>query len=137
MHDGTKIAIVVRDTLLTWQKLNVVGFVAGGLVGSYPELVGSRYVDGSGRAYGPLIRQPVLIFAAPDAATLAMTLDRALRRGLTPSIYTADLFGTGHDADNRAAVAAVPAECLDLVGLAVHGPRKDVEKTVKGLVLHD
>jgi len=137
MHADTKTAIVVRDTLLTWQKLNVVSFIAGGLVGSYPDLVGHSYVDGTGRGYGPLIRQPVLIFAAPDAETLAVALNRALRRGLAPSIYTADLFSTSNDIDNRAAVAAVPTDRLDLMGLAVHGPRKDVEKTVKGLALHD
>ncbi len=136
MPADTKIAIIVRDTLLTWQKLNVVSFLAGGLVGSYPDLVGCRYVDGTGQPYGPLIRQPVLVFAAPDAEALAAALDRALNRGLTPSIYTADLFGTSNDTDNRAAVATVPTDRLDLVGLAVHGPRKDVEKTVKRLALH-
>ncbi|MBB4286670.1 DUF2000 domain-containing protein [Roseospira goensis] len=136
MRHETKIAVVVRDDLRVWQKLNVVGFLAGGLVGSYPDLAGARYSDASGGLYGPLIRQPVLVFAAADAAALATALARAVRRGLTPSIYTADLFATGADDANRAAVAAVPTPALDLVGLAVHGPRADVDKTVKGLALH-
>ena len=63
-------------------------------------------------------------------------LDRARHRGLAPSIYTADLFRTDNDVDNRAVVAARPTEGLDLVGLAIHGPRKDVDKAVKGLALH-
>jgi hypothetical protein len=45
MRFETKIAIVVRDDLATWQKLNVACFLTGGLVGSYPELPGARYVD--------------------------------------------------------------------------------------------
>ena len=40
------------------------------------------------------------------------------------AVYTEELFATGNDVDNRAAVAAVPAEKLALVGLAVYGPRR-------------
>jgi hypothetical protein len=135
MRFDTKIAILVRDELALWQKLNVASFLAGGLVGAYPELAGERYVDGSGRVYGPLVRQPMLIFLA-SAAELTRGLNRALEAGLTPAIYTKELFATGHDAANRAAVAAVPTDALDLVGLALHAERKAVDKVVKGLTLH-
>jgi len=135
MRFETKIAIVVRDDLATWQKLNVVSFLAGGLVGVYPELPGERYSDASGRLYGPLIRQPILIFGA-DPAGLTRALGRARDRGVTPSIYTSALFETGNDDDNRAAVAAVATDALDLVGLAVHADRKQVDKITKGLTLH-
>ena len=131
----TKIAIALRDDLATWQKLNVACFLAGGLPGSYPELPGDFYRDGSGKHYGKLIRQPILIFAA-SAAELARTRQRASDRTLQVSIYTRELFATGNDQDNRAAVAAVPTEALDLVGLAIHAPRKEVDKVVKGLSLH-
>lgn len=135
MRFETKIAILVRADLATWQKLNVASFLAGGLVGVYPELAGEPYVDGSGRVYGPLVRQPMLIFAAA-AAELRRTLERALDAGLRTAIYTKELFATGHDAANRAAVAAVPTDALDLVGLALHAERKAVDKAVKGLSLH-
>jgi hypothetical protein len=135
MRFDTKIAVVVREDIAVWQKLNVASFLAGGLVGSYPELAGERYVDGAGRVYGPLVRQPMLIFAA-SAAELTQTLWRALEAGLAPSIYTKELFATGHDAANRAAVAAVPTDALDLVGLGLHAERKAVDKVVKGLSLH-
>ncbi|SMF77638.1 hypothetical protein SAMN06265365_13836 [Tistlia consotensis] len=131
----TKIAVVVRDGLAAWQKLNVACFLAGGLVGAYPELAGERYRDGSGRPYGPLIRQPVLVFAA-DSAGLTRTLTRANERGVPVSLYTAELFATGNDRDNRAAVAAVPTEALDLVGLALHAERREVDKVTRGLKLH-
>ena len=126
---------MVRDDLATWQKLNVVSFLAGGLVGAYPELPGERYSDASGHFYGPLIRQPILIFAA-DRAGLTRALGRARERGITASIYTSELFTTGNDDDNRAAVAAVATDALDLVGMAVHADRKDVDKITKGLALH-
>ena len=131
----TKIAIIVREDLATWQKLNVTAFLAGGLPGSYPDLPGDFYRDASGRHYGKLIRQPILIFAA-TGPELTRTRQRAADRNLQVSIYTADLFATGNDADNRAAVAAVPTDKLDLVGIAIHAERKEVDKVVKGLKLH-
>ncbi|MCC7272490.1 MAG: DUF2000 domain-containing protein [Alphaproteobacteria bacterium] len=131
----TKIAIVVRDDLAQWQKLNVACFLAGGLVGAYPELAGERYADADGRSYGPLVRQPILVFAA-SAEGMAATFRRALQRGLVPAIYTRQLFATGNDVDNRAAVAAVPTEALDLVGLGLHADRRDVDKATRGLALH-
>ena len=135
MRFDTKIAIVVRDDLASWQKLNVACFLSGGLVGSYPELAGECYVDASGQVYGRLVRQPVLVFSA-SAEELRRVLRRALERGLTPSIYTKELFATGHDAANRAAVASVSTEALDLVGLGLHADRKEVDKVTKGLALH-
>ena len=50
--------------------------------------------------------------------------------------YTSALFDTGHDAANRAAVAAVATEALDLVGIGLHAERKEVDKVTKGLALH-
>jgi hypothetical protein len=135
MRFDTKIAIVVRDDLASWQKLNVACFLSGGLVGSNPGLAGQPYVDACGQVYGRLIRQPVLVFAA-SAEELQRVLRRALERGLTPSLYTKELFATGNDADNRAAVARVATPALDLVGLGLHGDRKVVDKITKGLSLH-
>ena len=135
MRYDTKIAIVVREDLAPWQKLNVTAFLSGGLVGVESDLAGEPYEDGSGRFYGPLIRQPVLIFSA-TAAELTRTLERARGRNLRCSIYTHDLFVTGNDRDNRAAVQRVATEALDLVGLALHADRKEVDKVTKGLSLH-
>jgi hypothetical protein len=131
----TKIAVVVREDLATWQKLNVACFLSGGLAGSSPEIVGQPYADASGTQYGPLVRQPILVFAA-TAADLQKARRRAIDRALPISIYTQDLFATGHDEANRAAVAAVPSDDLDLVGLAIHADRKSVDKVLKGLSLH-
>src|SRR5262249_37231089 len=134
MTFDTKIAIVVREDLAAWQKLNVTAFLSGGLAGFYPEIVGERYSDASGGVYGPLVRQPILVFAA-SKEELARSLSRARERGIAPSIYTIDLFETYNDADNRAAVAGVATDRLDLAGLAVHAERKLVDKVIRGLKL--
>jgi hypothetical protein len=57
-------------------------------------------------------------------------------RRVTPAIYTSELFATSHDAANRAAVAAVPGEELDLVGIAFRAERKTVDKIVDRLRFH-
>ena len=135
MKFDTKVAIVVREELAPWQKLNITAFLAGGLAASYPQITGERYRDASGLTYGPLVRQPILIFSA-SGEELKGALGRALERGVVPSIYTMALFTTYNDIDNRAAVAAVPTEDLDLAGLAFHAERKVADKVVKGLRLH-
>ncbi|WP_205474536.1 DUF2000 domain-containing protein [Nocardioides sp. SYSU D00038] len=131
----TKIAVVVRDDLETWQRLNVTAFVTSGIAGNHPVLMGEPYADADGTAYLSLLRQPVVVLEA-NAATLRTVHERALRRELALAIYTSDMFRTGNDRDNRAAVAAVGRDDLELVGVALHGPRNAVDKTVKGARLH-
>jgi hypothetical protein len=46
------------------------------------------------------------------------------------------MFRTGNDRVNRAVVRAVGRDELDLVGLALHGPRNGVDRSVKGARLH-
>ena len=134
MHFDTKIAILLRDDLLTWQRLNVTAFLASGIA-SNPELLGEPYADADGTPYLAMFRQPVLVLVA-DKAVLTAAHERAVRRGLPTAVFTAELFATGHDEANREAVRAVPAAGLDLVGLAVHGPRNAVDKITRGAALH-
>ncbi len=131
----TKIAVVVRDDLGAWQRLNVTAFLTSGLTAAHPELVGAPYEDADGQRYLSLLGMPVLVFEA-ESDTLRLARQRALGREVPVAIYTRDMFGTGHDAANRAAVAAVPGAGLDLVGIALHGPKNAVDKIVKGARLH-
>lgn len=135
MQFDTKLAIVLRDDLLPWQGLNVAAFLAGGLAGRDPAVLGEPYRDADGIFYSPLIREPIFVLTGGLDA-LRRTRDRAVNRSLVPAIYTMDMFATDHDAANRATVAAVGSAGLDLVGIAVHGPRKDVDKIIKGLKRH-
>jgi hypothetical protein len=131
----TKIAVVLRDDLETWQRLNVTAFLVSGLGQQAPEVIGEPYEDADGTRYLPMFRQPVLVFEGSKEA-LAAAADRAVSRGTTLAVFTADLFATGNDRDNRAAVRAVRRQDLDLAGLAVYGPRNAVDKIVKGTRLH-
>jgi hypothetical protein len=131
----TKIAVVLRDDLAVWQKANVTAFLVSGIAGTAPETVGESYRDGSGNTYLPMFRQPVMVFAA-DEAGLRRAYERAMQRGIALAIYTHELFTTGHDEANRAAVAEVPADDLDLVGIAFRAERKLVDKVVDRLRPH-
>jgi hypothetical protein len=131
----TKIAIVVRDDLEPWQRLNVTAFLSSGVAAAVPELIGEPYVDGGGATYLPVFGQPVLVFEATKEV-LTAAHGRALGRGMPMAVFTSDLFATGNDRDNRAAVRAVSRDSLDLVGIAVYGPRNAVDKVVKGARMH-
>ena len=128
----TKTALVLRRDLAPWQIANVAAFLTGGLAGAFPEMVGEAYRDGSGQAYTPLVREPVFVYGG-DAADLARTHQRALSRGLKVAIYTASLFKTSNDVDNRASVAGNATGELDLVGIGIHAERKIVDKVINGL----
>lgn len=130
----TKIALVVRDGLAGWQKLNVTAFLASGVAADAPEAIGEPYVDGAGRAYGRMFAQPVMVFAA-DLEGLRKALRRAQAEGLSVVPYVAAMFATGHDAANREVFQAEDPEALDLVGIGLRGPKKAVDKALKGLKL--
>ena len=128
----TKTVLVLRRDLVPWQIANVAAFLAGGLAGAHPHIVGEPYRDGSNRTYSSLIREPVFVYGA-TLEELRRTHQRALSRELVPAIYIEPMFTTTNDADNRAAVAAAPADALNFVGIGVHGPRKTIDKIVNGL----
>ena len=135
MQFDTKIAVVLLDDLAGWQKTNVTAFLVSGIAATVPGVVGEPYRDASENEYLPMFVQPVLVYEA-DTDGLRRAYERAMSRGVTPAIYTQDLFTTDHDAANRAAVARVPAEELDLVGIAFRAERKIVDKVVDRLRFH-
>jgi hypothetical protein len=136
MEFDTKIAVVLRDDLAGWQRANVTAFLVSGIAGTEPSTVGEPYVDGSGNRYLPMFRQPVLVFEG-DAPAVRRAYERAMGRGVEQlAIYTYELFATGHDGANREAVATVPADELDLVGIALRADRKVVDKVVDKLRRH-
>jgi hypothetical protein len=131
----TKVALIVRDDLAVWQKLNVVAFLATGIAAAIPEALGEPYEDAANRQYGRMLGQPMLVFAA-DLPGLQAAHRQALSRELKIVPYVHAMFSTGHDAANREVFRAGDAANLDFVGLALHGPKKAVDKAVKGLSLH-
>ena len=132
----TKVALVVRDDLLTWQKLNVVAFLATGVAAAAPEALGEPYEDAAGVTYGRMLIQPMMIYGAGVDA-LRKVHRKALDRELTIIPYVEAMFRTGHDADNRRVFRDEDVDAMNFVGIAVRGPKNAVEKTVKGLSLHE
>lgn len=135
MQFDTKIAIVVRDNLASWQKLNVTAFLTSGIVGNKPELMGEVYEDAAGNRYNPLAIQPMIVLSA-DAAGLRKIYQRAMDRGVRLSLYIDEMFATGHDAANRAAVKEQHPDSMAFAGLALRADKKTVDKITRGAKLH-
>jgi hypothetical protein len=131
----TKIAIVVREDLAVWQKLNVTAFLTSGVVGADAALLGERYEDAAGNLYNPLVGQPIIVLAA-DGETMRAIHRRALERGARLSLYIEDMFATGHDAANRAAVKRCGPGAMNVVGLALREEKKIVDKITRGAKMH-
>lgn len=132
---STKIAIVVREDLAVWQKLNVTAFLTSGIVGATAGIIGEPYEDAAGNHYNALMIQPMIALAA-DAQTIKAIYRRAMERNVRLSLYIADMFATGHDAANRASVKQHAPDALDIVGLALRDDRKVVDKITKGARMH-
>ncbi|RUU61647.1 DUF2000 family protein [Mesorhizobium sp. M2C.T.Ca.TU.002.02.1.1] len=131
----TKIAIVLREDLPVWQKLNVTAFLTSGIVAQFPEIIGEPYRDRAGNLYNPMSIQPVIVLSA-DAATLGTIHRRALERGVTTSAYVEEMFSTGHDAANRAVFAEFAPDDARIVGVALRAEKKLVDKITKGARMH-
>lgn len=131
----TKVAIVVRDDLAAWQRLNVVAFLSTGLASVAPDMLGAPYVDAAGRPYASMSAQPILVFEA-DLPGIQGAHRTALDRGITIVPFIQAMFATGHDEANRDVFRAEDVDNMNWAGIAVRGPKKAVDKTVKGLKLH-
>lgn len=132
----TKIAIVLREDLVPWQKLNVTAFLTSGIVGMNQGLIGEPYEDAAGNQYNPLFVQPVIVLAA-DETRIRVIHRRAMERGVRLSLYIEEMFATGYDAANRSVVKQFPPETMKIVGLALHEDKNLVDKITKGARMHE
>ncbi|MBO6803604.1 MAG: DUF2000 family protein, partial [Thalassospira sp.] len=60
----TKVALILRNDLETWQSLNVTAFLMSGIVAQTPDIIGEPYIDANQNIYNPLSRQPAIVLAA-------------------------------------------------------------------------
>ena len=134
MHD-TKIAIIVRDDLATWQKLNVTAFLMSGITGANPDIIGQTYLDKDGKTHLPMSVQPVIVLAGA-ANVLTNIRNRAHDRGVPTVAYIEEMFATGHDDANRAVFAEHAADEANTVGMALRADKKIVDKITKGAKMH-
>ncbi|MBO9436347.1 DUF2000 family protein [Ruegeria sp. R13_0] len=131
----TKIAIIVRDDLATWQKLNVTAFLMSGITGANPDLIGAPYEDCDGNTHLPMSVQPVIVLSAA-ANVLTNIRNRARSRGVDTVAYIEEMFATGHDDANRAVFAEHGSDELNTVGIALRADKKIVDKVTKGAKMH-
>jgi hypothetical protein len=131
----TKIALIIRDDLASWQALNVTAFLITGIVGQYPGIIGEPYRDRSGNVYNALSAQPIIVLSA-DSFTIATIHKRTLERRVKTSLYIEEMFSTGHDAANRAVFSEFGPEDAKIVGIAFRDEKKLVDKITKGAKMH-
>ncbi|MGN0709719.1 MAG: DUF2000 family protein [Anaerovoracaceae bacterium] len=135
MAFDTKIKVILRKGLLPWQELNVTAFLMSGIAGTQ-NITGEPYEDADGVSYLPMSKQPIMILTA-DKDKLSEVMQKATARDMAVSIYTDELFTTFNDEDNRAAVLQHRTADLDLVGIAVRGPKNQLDRITKGLEMHE
>jgi hypothetical protein len=131
----TKIVIILRDDLKSWQELNVSACLATGVAGAEPSLIGEAYRDRAGNVYNPMSVQPMVVLSA-DQATIAKAHRKCLELDVSTSAYIEEMFATGHDAANRAVFAEFTPEDAKLVGIAFRAPKKVADKISKGAKMH-
>ncbi|MET3855218.1 DUF2000 family protein [Rhizobium sp. OAE497] len=131
----TKIAIVLRNNLASWQTLNVTAFLMSGIAGQNPDIIGEAYKDKAGNLYNALSVQPIIVLSADDA-TITAVHRRSLERGIATSIFIEEMFATGHDAANREVFAQFAPDDAKVVGIAMRADKKIVDKITKGARMH-
>lgn len=136
MYDK-KVAIVILDDLLSWQKLNVVSFLAGSIAIEFPETHGQDFITADNVRFLPFIKNPTLIYKAGSSDKIQRAFMRAKDRDLSLGIYTRALFNTRSGEENVVEIANSNSDALDLVGIIVYGDNKKVDKALDGLKFHD
>jgi hypothetical protein len=132
-----KIAIVILNELVSWQKLNVTSFLSSSIAIAFPQTHGAQLIDAQGNTYLPFLKYPVLVYKADTAAQIKRAFGRARDRELHMGIYIQELFATKNETENLTVIGQYNPEDLNLVGIIVYGDGKKVDKALDGLKLHE
>ena len=131
-----KIALIIKNDLHSWQKLNVASFLASSIAIKFPDTHGKAFINASGSEYLPFIKHPILIYKADNEDELKRVFNRAKERKLYIGIYTEPLFSTKNELENHIEIAKSSDENQVLVGIAIYGENKKVGKALDGLKFH-
>jgi Uncharacterized protein conserved in bacteria len=132
-----KIAIVLRDDLLNWQKFNVTSFLASSIAIAFPEVHGNAFVTKIEGEFLPFINQPILIYKADDEDTMRRIFNRSKERGLHIGVYPQSFFSTKSADENYLVMEKFNNEVDSLAGIVIFGETKKVYKAIDGLKLCD
>jgi len=136
MYDK-KVAIVIKNDLLDWQKLNVVSFLASSIAIRFPETHGQDFVTADDVKFLPFLKHPILVYKAETAEKLQRAFQRSKDRELAIGIYTKSLFDTKSGEENVLEIAKYRADDLNLIGIIIYGDNKKVDKALDGLKFHE
>lgn len=136
MEFENKIAIVIKNDLLNWQKLNVASFLASSVAIKFPETHGKSFINASKSEYLPFIKHPILIYQADDQAQIDRAFSRAKQRELSIGIYTDSLFSTKNEDENHIEMGKLTDENQTIVGIIIYGENRKVNKALNGLKFH-
>ena len=136
MASENKIAIVIKNDLESWQKLNVASFLASSVAIQFPDTHGKPFINASKSEYLPFIKHPILIYKADTDAEIKRAFNRAKERELNIGIYTASLFATKNEEENLIEIAKYKDDEQNLVGIVIYGDSKKVNKALDSLKFH-
>ncbi|WP_137156809.1 DUF2000 family protein [Rhizobium sp. FKL33] len=131
----TKIVLILREDLPSWQALNVAAFLMSGVTAGAPEIIGEPYLDRDGRRFLPISGQPVIVLEA-DGETIRKAAARMKEQNVDGAAYIEEMFSTGHDAANRAVFSEFGPDNASFVGLGFRAPKKIADKISKGARMH-
>jgi hypothetical protein len=131
-----KIALIIKNDLQSWQKLNVAAFLASSIAIKFPDTHGKEFINASGSQYLPFIKHPILIYKADSDAEIKRAFNRAKERELYIGIYIEPLFTTKNEVENHIEIAKSIDDNQVLVGIAIYGENKKVDKALHGLKFH-
>ncbi|MDD7887509.1 DUF2000 domain-containing protein [Flavivirga sp. 57AJ16] len=137
MEFENKIAIVIKNDLMAWQKLNVASFLASSVAIQFPETHGKPFINASKSEFLPFIKQPILIYKADDQAQINRAFIRAKDRELHIGIYTKSLFATKNEGGNHLEMGKTTDENQELVGIVIYGENRKLNKALNGLKFHE
>jgi len=132
-----KIAIILRNDLMTWQKLNVTSFLASSIAISFPEVHGKAFFTKNGDEFLPFISQPILIYKSDNDNEMKRAFNRAKERGLYIGVYPQSFFATKSAEENHLVMESFNNEEQLLAGIVVYGETKKVYKALDKLHLMD
>ena len=133
---NNKIALIIKNDLQSWQKLNVASFLASSVAIKFPETHGKPFINASGSEYLPFIKHPILIYKAESETEIKRAFKRAKERELYIGIYTEPLFATKNEEENLIEIAKCTDESQLLAGIIIYGENKKVDKALDGLKFH-
>ncbi|MDR2038871.1 MAG: DUF2000 domain-containing protein [Bacteroidales bacterium] len=131
-----KIAIIIKNDLKDWQKLNVTACLASSVAIQFPETHGKKFVNASNSTFLPFSRHPMMIYAANSGEEINRAFRRAKERDLAIGIYTEPLFSTKCEEENHVEISKASDNDQILVGMILYGESKKVNKALDGLKFH-